>query len=247
MSPGKGIKPHFELSVRFERVDGRTEGKGEMKPTAHVLAAAFLTAATAATEAALAQEQEADLAAAPSISGPWKLNRSLSDDPREQLRAIQSQMRAAGGPAGGPPPGGMPGAGTGRRPDPNEMRERMEPLMRAVDGFEIALADSAVTIRYPDWDAHFLSDGEGHKIELEEDRNVEYKAWWDGPAFYVERKTDHGGKITERYEVHAATGRLHVLTRFENDRLPAPVQFIRVYEPAVVTVEPMTIEGWKGP
>jgi hypothetical protein len=53
----------------------------------------------------------------------------------------------------------------------------------------------------------------------------------------IERRLDGGLTLTEKYSLQAGTGRLHVLTRLAGDRLPAPISFMRVYDPALESVE----------
>lgn len=166
-------------------------------------------------QAAAGIAQQATPESAAAIAGDWRLNESLSDDPREQMRAWRS---------------GLPRAGGGQRLDRDEQRRRTEKVLRAVQEFVVVQQDTAIVISYAEGEVVFLSDGRKHKVELDAGVKLEYKAWWESGVFCIERRPDGGGTAAERYQVQPETGRLHVLTRFEDDGLPAPLQFVRVYD-----------------
>jgi hypothetical protein len=148
------------------------------------------------------------------VSGEWTLNRALSDDPDDQLRNVRG---------GAQPPGGS------RRPD---QRSPLDVVRRAMEGFSIHQTDSTVAIAYPDRELTLFTDGRKQKIQVSEDLEVQYRAWREQGRLSIERKLDGGITMTEEYSSQAGTGRLHVLTRLEGDRLPRTIAFMRVYDPA---------------
>jgi len=112
-----------------------------------------------------------------------------------------------------------------------------EAVRRAVEGFSIEQNDSTVVIAYPDRELVLFTDQRKQKIPVDQNREVEYRAWWEGGRLWIERKLDGGVGMTEEYWIQAGTGRLHILTRLEGDRLPGTIAFMRVYDPATESVE----------
>jgi hypothetical protein len=173
----------------------------------------------------LPAQQASPAAGHPDISGDWALNRALSDDPSERI--VQPAV---------PPP--VPGSSSSRQPPGQsaQVRPNSAPavLRRSIGGFSIELSDSTVAIAYPDRDLVLFTDGRKQKVALpgEGGGEGEYRAWWESSDLVVERRLDGGLVLTESYSLQTATGRLHILTRLEGDRLPRPVSFVRVYDPA---------------
>lgn len=163
------------------------------------------------------QETVPDPAATESLVGRWTLNRALSDDPTEELVNMGLGASRPAGP--GPPP----------PPPPNSSAAV---LRRAVEGFGIEHTDSTVAIAYPDRDLVLFTDGRKQKVRVNDDLEVEYRSWWQDGHLTVERKLESSMVLTEDYSRQAGTGRLHVLTRLSGDRLPRPISFMRVYDPA---------------
>ena len=140
------------------------------------------------------------------------LNIALSDDPSELI----------------PEPAVPPGR---RNRPPEQPPSGTAQLRRAVQRFTIDQPDSTIVFAYPDRELALFLDGESHKDVVGEDLEIEYRAWREGATLVIERQREGGTKLIERYTVHEGTGRLHVLTRLEGDRLPRPVSFVRVYDP----------------
>lgn len=168
-----------------------------------------------------------------SVAGQWTLNRALSDDPTDQLMNVRG---------GAVPPGG---AG---RPPPAQGGSSFDVIRRAVEAFGVRQTDSTVTIVYPDRELLLFTDGRKQKIAAPDGREVEYRALWEGSSLVIERRLGGGLTLTERYSVHAGTGRLHVLTRLAGERLPTPISFMRVYDPAAESMaEPESVKGPEAP
>lgn len=183
-----------------------------------VLLVAIVLCAAAGAGSATGQEANDD-GWSGGMSGDWALNRALSDDPSDQLQNIRGAAR---------PPGRTASEGSrgSRGGSP------LDVIRRAVEGFGISQTDSTVAIAYPDRDLVLSTDGRKQMIPVEGDRELEYRAWREGDNLVIERKLDGGVILTERYSVHSGTGRLHVLTRLEGDRLPTTIAFMRVYDPS---------------
>ncbi len=183
-------------------------------PRQWLLAAVFLVAAGPA--AATGQEANESVAPSSGLGGDWFLNRALSDDPDDQLRRVRGAA---------PPPRRM---GGGRPSDSSSL----DAVRRAMEGFVINQTDSTVTITYPDRELVLFTDGRKQKIQISDDREAEYRAWWEAGQLFIERKLDGGVTATEQYSLQGGTGRLHVLTRLEGDPLPRTISFMRVYDPS---------------
>ncbi len=227
MEPGQGMRttPLHELVCR---TGGLVPEGGiatvMLKNLCRALLVTTVILAAAGSRSATGQEANDDDGWSGGLSGDWALNRALSDDPSDQLQNIRGAAR---------PPGRTPSE-TGRRPQGGSP---LDVIRRAVEGFGIDQTDSTVTIAYPDRDLVLSTDGRKQKIPVEGDRELEYRAWREGASLFLERKLDGGVILTEQYSVHAGTGRLHVLTRLEGDRLPRTISFMRVYDPAEAETE----------
>jgi hypothetical protein len=174
--------------------------------------------AASGPEALNGQDTAQSMASPGTIAGDWALNRALSDDPNEQLQNVRAAAR---------PPGSRPPESAGRPEDGSTLNA----VRRAVEAFGIGQTDSTVTIAYPDRELLLFTDGRKQKTVLDDGRELEYRAWRDGGSVVIERKLDGGVVLTENYSLHAGTGRLHVLTRLEGDRLPQRISFMLVYDP----------------
>ena len=186
------------------------------------LAAAILTAA-AGLQHANGQEADGGERSIESVAGDWALNRALSDDPADQLRSVRGAA---------PPPAGMERGG---RPAPD--RSGFEAVRRAAERFRMEQTDSTVVVAYPDRELVLFTDGRKQRVDVGEDREVEFHSWWDGGKLFIERKLDGGVAMSEEYWIQEGTGRLHVLTQVRGDRLPRTIAFMRVYEPAADDME----------
>jgi len=223
---GSCVRPEPETACRVLPSPGIDTGYDEAirpmwKTATRSTVLCLLALAAVGTPPAHAQETAPGAGMRDPLAGRWKLNRALSDDPAEQLRAMgmpEGAPRARPG-QGGPPPS-------------SRGRGAFAALRANVDGFEIERTDSTVSIAYPDHQLRLFTDGRKQKIEGANGREVEYRARWAEGKLLLERRLDGGLLLSEEYIIQPGTGRLHVLTRLEGDRLPMPVAFVRVYDPA---------------
>ncbi len=173
-----------------------------------------------------AQDVVGDKPATDGLVGQWTLNRALSDDPADQMRSMRGAM-----------PSGRPSGRRAGGRSPEQLRSGMDAVRRAAESFTIRQDDSTVVIVYPERSLTLFTDRRKQKEVVGDDVEIEYRAWWEGGKLLIERKLDGGLTLTEEYSAHAVTGRLHVLTRLEGDRLPRTIAFVRVYDPAKDTPE----------
>jgi hypothetical protein len=158
------------------------------------------------------------LAGGPSdLSGRWKLNHDLSDDPREK-------MREAGGRRGGAGPRGGHGGFGGRRggrfgggreaPEGDADRETsFDP--EAIETLSIVHHDRELRITDGVGREHALVT-DGRKVEEERSAGtVKMRAEWKDGHVVVTTAPEHGPKIVETYAVAADGSALTVTTKIE--------------------------------
>jgi hypothetical protein len=157
------------------------------------------------------------LAGGPSdLSGRWKLNRDLSDDPREKMREA--------GRGGGPTRGVRGGFGGGRRgrfggareaPEGDEDR-RLPFDPEAVETLSIVHHDRELRITDAVGREHALFT-DGRKTQEERSAGtVKMRAEWRDGHVVVTSVPEHGPKIVETYAVTADGSAMTVTTKIEN-------------------------------
>lgn len=160
------------------------------------------------------------LAGGPSdLSGRWKLNHDLSDDPREKMREAPGR-RGGAGPRGGR--GGFGGRRGGRfgggREVPEGDAERQQTSFdpAALETLSIVHYDPALRITDGIGREHALVT-DGRKVEEERSAGtVKMRAEWKDGHVVVTTAPDHGPKIVETYAVTADGSVLTVTTKIES-------------------------------
>ncbi len=215
-----------------------------------------LAAMFAGARGLAAQKKEATTQ--PTFVGTWAFNASKSDDPREKMaEAMRPRVSGAEPPPGGSVARGGRGGASGRRPTtgagagsgangggtgggggegrggPGGMRA-MQSFMRNPQKLVIQKTDSSFIIQRDELPALELPL-DGHELKFgsnDEAGNTEvkYKAQWKGDKLTVETHIGDGTHADETYEVKNNV--LQVETRLTGSRLPAPVKFKRVFDPA---------------
>ena len=150
------------------------------------------------------------------LSGRWKLNHDLSEDPGERMREA--------GRGGSAPRGGRGGYGGGRRgrfgggraaPEGEESpRPSFDP--ESVETLSIVHHDPELKIIDAFGREHALST-DGRKVEEERSAGtVKMRAEWKDGHVVVTSAPEHGPKIVETYAVTADGSALTVTTKIEN-------------------------------
>jgi hypothetical protein len=162
-------------------------------------------------------EARADASARPDLSGTWKLNEDLSEDPRKKMQEAGGGRGGGGGTGGG---GGMGGGGGGG-------------AMRLSESFA---AEKVLTISHKDPQL-VITDLDGRQRTLftdarrvEEDRSegtARIRARWNDRSIVVVTKVGER-EVTETYERAAVGARLVVTMKIDGGR--APFSYRRVYE-----------------
>jgi hypothetical protein len=152
------------------------------------------------------------------LSGVWKLNQGLTDDPSKVMRA-----------SGGHGPG-MHGSGPNREGmDPQQIRARRQ-LLEAPSRLTITQTDNAVTFTESDGRVQTLTtDNKPQRLQLGT-QAVDVKSRWDSGRLVKEMSLGDGLTLTETYAVTAEPRQLHVTVKLDGAHLPQPINFRRVYD-----------------
>ena len=167
------------------------------------------------------------------LSGTWKLNHELSDDPREKMREARESGGGTG--RGGGFRGHRGGGGArgfhGRRPE-GEAESRSgdsEDMTRAFETLSIVHRDPELQITDATGHEHVLFTDD-RKIEEERSAGTaKIRARWKDGHVVVTTTPEHGSKIVETYAVTADGSVLTVMTAIEGRG--REIEFRRVYDP----------------
>ena len=155
------------------------------------------------------------------LSGTWKLNRDLSDDPGEKMR----EARESGG-GGGARGGGF--RGRHREAEPEGGSGDVEDVTRAFETLSIVHHDPELRITDGLGREHVLSTDD-RKIEEERSAGtVKIRARWKDGHVLVTTAPEHGATLTETYAVTADGSVLTVITKVEGRG--RSFEFRRVYD-----------------
>lgn len=194
---------------------------------------AVAAAATGLSAHSLAAERDKTA----NLTGAWRLNKDLSDDPAQAMAGMQGERR--GGSGHGPWRHG--GGGRGGM-DPGRM-ETMHRAMEAAARLTITQADGSITFTDGDGRSQRLTTN-NKKEELPlDDRTVEVRTKWDDGRLVKETSLGDGMKLTETYSLVSEPRRLHVMVKLDSSHLPRPVNLRRVYDAAYDTKSEATFKG----
>jgi hypothetical protein len=170
------------------------------------------------------------------LSGTWKLNRDLSDDPREKMREARENgggggARGGGG-FGGHRGGGRGGGFRGRRRDdqPEGGSGDVEDVTRASETLSIVHRDPELRITDGLGREHVLSTDDRRIEEERSAGTVKIRARWKDGHVVVTTTPEHGPTLTETYAVTADGSVLTVTTKVEGRG--RTFEFRRVYDHA---------------
>lgn len=171
------------------------------------------------------------------LSGTWKLNRDLSDDPQQKMREARESGSGGGtrggGGFGGHHGGGGRGGGFRGRPRGQEGEGGSGDAEVATQAFEtlsIVHRDPELRITDGVGREHVLSTDD-RKIEEERSAGtVKMRARWKDGHVLVTTTPEHGPTLTETYAVAADGSVLTVTTKVEGRG--RSFEFRRVYDHA---------------
>lgn len=174
------------------------------------------------------------IAAGPgNLSGTWKLNRELSDDPREKMR--EARESGGGGSRGGGFRGHRGGGGGGgfhgrhREGNAEGGTGDSEDLTRAFETLSIVHRDPELRITDAAGHEHVLYTDDRRIEEERSAGTAKIRARWKDGHVVVTTTPEHGSKIVETYAVTADGSVLTVTTAIEGRG--REIEFRRIYDP----------------
>ena|SRR5215831_14697605 len=182
----------------------------------------------------LASADVARSAGLANLSGTWKLNTSLSDDPQQKMKDANESGGGGGGGYGGGGGhrgghrGGMGRGGSGSSSD--DTRSTAESYNAAMQSLRIRHQDPELFIEDAAGHQHTLYT-DGRKVEEERSfgGTTQLQAVWKDGHVVVTTQSEHGRKLTETYSITADGSQLTVTTKIDRQRGSA-VEIRRVYD-----------------
>ncbi len=182
------------------------------------------------------------------LSGEWRLNEELSDDPREKMQEMMSKRGSrGGGRGGGQSGGGMAGGRQGgrsggggsdrggmgeegqRRDGPFGDPEAVKSLSIEYDAPALTVIDGAERARI------VYTDGRKVNRDYGEGRLVEVKARWKKGVLQIDRKGERGSQ-RERYQLSEDGKRLTVEASVQMGEM-GKIEIRRVYDRVEASTE----------
>lgn len=161
------------------------------------------------------------------LSGNWRMNDTLSDDPSEVMQKKMEEMRAIHGGRRGE----FRGEGRGDGPDRERMRERFRRMEQGARHIVIQQTGEEVAMIHADRDTiTIVPDGKWHRRETPSG-DVETRARWIDFALEVKTRRSGGPEITRLHRI-SDEGRLEIVTFIELPRGNETVEIVSVYDDA---------------
>jgi hypothetical protein len=178
-----------------------------------------------------------------SLSGTWKLNKDLSDDPQKRSVEDGDSHTAGGGSGrwGGRRGGGIGRGGSGSQGSSEEgQRFSWEDYNAAMRVLKIRHQEPELSIEDASGRQHILyTDGRNVEEERSLGGTTAMRAQWKEGRIVVTTEPERGPKLTEIYAVAADGSQLTVTIRVEGRARGRGVEFRRVYD----AVRPSTTPG----
>ncbi len=190
--------------------------------------------------AATAVAEQKTAAAAPNLSGHWRLNKELSDDESARLataapegqKAADSTTTSQAEPEGrGGREGGRRGRSAGSQasksaPPGNDPRGAVRPAEPSGD-MTVTQTEVAITVEdAPGQTRSYYPNGKTYKAD---DGASDVKSAWKDGALVFEKKNVRGWKMSESWQLSADGARLSLAVRYEGGGRPSIV-VKRVYD-----------------
>lgn len=168
----------------------------------------------------------------PNLTGEWRLNRELTDDPAKAMQSLDGAEHGGGasGGMGGHGPGRHVGGGHGGV-DAAQMevvRTRVDRAIEAPNRLTITQADSSITFTDGEGRSQTLAINNKREKRTVDGRTVDVRTKWDDARLVKETHLDDGMKLTETYTL-ADPRQLHVIVKLEGSPLPRAINVRRVY------------------
>jgi len=217
------------------------------KPGAIAAAAAILLLSSTLCRAAY----EAEAPQGVDLTGYWKLNTALSDDPERLLQQRLEEerkarerwmrkMREAEDPLGIPPPDApLPPATDSapaaepRPPQSHPPRNRHLDEMRQMLGISDTLAvtqqGSRIQIQ-SQVDSRSFDAGTKSQVSMPQGELADSRVGWEGGWFVIDRRAKRGPTMLEKYRLNRKTDQLESLLVWGGDSPLAGIKVHRVYD-----------------
>jgi hypothetical protein len=189
------------------------------------------------------------------LSGDWKLNTALSDDPQHMLAERQREERERymkwrrqqerSYPPDAPPPIDIDGSGAVRRDEPSPSRrasikrhqENLYQMLAISDTLTIRQDGSTVDI-VTAVESRRVVGGSRTQVSMPEGELADSKVGWDGQWFVIDRSARHGPRVVEKYRLLPKTGQLEYEMKWSGDSELAGMKVHRVYDRSTAAPPP---------
>jgi hypothetical protein len=193
------------------------------------------------------------------LSGSWKLNTALSDDPEHMLEELQRRQREQymkwrraqerAYPQDAPPPidiegSAQRGPSASRRASIKRHQENLQKMLAISDTLVIHQEGSTLDILSA-VDSRRVVAGSRTQVSLPEGELADSKVGWDGQWFVIDRSVRQGPRVLERYRLVPKTGQLEYEMKWSGESEIAGMKVRRVFDR--VTVAPLPADPAAGP
>jgi hypothetical protein len=161
------------------------------------------------------------------LSGRWKLNKELSEDPHGAIEFAREELKAKA----------KKKAGRSKRVDSEEERESsrfdhmadsLEEAITTPEEFAIQQEAAAFVLVLPEA-TDTCRASRKDEVVVSTGAKAERQCGWDKRVFVIELKPERGPTRTARYELDPENDRLIVTSQLKGERIPE-IQVKRVYE-----------------
>ena len=168
---------------------------------------------------------------APDLSGVWKLNRELSEDVAEKIKAVAGSQYMSGGPSWATETW-LPWGTNFSESQRLNVREFLLATAPALEALEVEqIAQEVKTIHGEDGVRIFNLTRASAGTSALNDEKVTRQARWQGAQLVLESK-GKDSRLTEVLTLVPARGQLTYALRFEQKLLKAPLEASLVYDRA---------------
>ncbi|HEY5807593.1 MAG TPA: hypothetical protein VIT67_06480 [Povalibacter sp.] len=183
------------------------------------------------------------------LTGYWRLNTALSDDPEQLLQKRLEEarkererwMRRSGraDPLGIPPPGEpLPGAEVApppppqNRPQQRPRNRRLEELRRMLDISDtLTIKQSGARVEIvSEVNANSFDAGTKSQISLPQGELADQRVGWEGPWFVVERRASRGPTMSYRFRPLKKTDQIESILSWGGDSPLEGIKVHRIYD-----------------
>ncbi len=169
----------------------------------------------------------------PDLSGHWKLNKELSDNPKEKMSGAERGSRGDFGMGGGGMHGGARGGsgmhGGMQGGHGGAGRPGSDPFGIANDEITITQSATSVVITGGEHERVLRTDGKVDLVDTPRGGQIAISSRWDGDSFVVTMK-DEMRKSTETWRIDPESHRLIVTTEIDRGEGSTKMTIRRVWD-----------------